>query len=78
MAYLVSVYYAAEKVLAQTRFEALPDAEEFFAHQVKRPDGGPVEVWLKKQQGAWDEYLLNHCKRGAGIARKPAASQAGR
>jgi hypothetical protein len=66
MAYLVSVYYADERVLAQTRFEALPDAEEFFTHQVKRPAGGPVEVWLKKQHGRSEEYLLNHCKRSAG------------
>jgi hypothetical protein len=65
MAYLVNVYYPNEGVLAQTRFEVLPDAEAFFSHQVKRLDAGPVEVWLKKQQGRFEEYLLNYCKRGA-------------
>jgi hypothetical protein len=74
MAYLVTVYHATQKILVQTQFEALPDAEAFFAYQVKRPGNGPMEVWLKKQQGGWDEYLLNHCKRGAQAAAKLTGS----
>jgi hypothetical protein len=75
MAYIVSAYYPTEGVLAQTEFEALTDAQAFFMHLMQPSSDGAAAVWLKQQQGNFEQYLLHYGKPRAQRVTKKSASQ---
>ncbi len=61
--YLVSTYYAEQGVLAQIGFDSLTEEEHFFCLQINQSGKEAVKVWLKKQQGLFEQYLLDYYKR---------------
>jgi hypothetical protein len=62
MTFLVSVHYSCEQWLEQTEFGTLPEAQAFFILHLQQVPEVAVEVWLKRQENQFEQYLLDYRK----------------